>query len=235
MDDNGWKSKWQSDENKADGLLLYHVHEQYGFANATVMEALAAGADGMWCALSEEGASMNHASSAVALTNLARLGNKDVLQRFRTKNIVSAARQVAEITTGERVASKQIVYGSGAVEVCFGFGAIAQGKRTDTDYNGDGMIDELDKFSITEMIGMEIPPVRISTLAAPALVVKRLKQLFGEDEMFTNDNGYLLLVEIKRRLENNIKENYNDPSKLARLWFETFPNQMPEAIAANLS
>ena len=77
--------------------------------------------------------------------------------------------------------------------------------------------------------------VAAGVLAAPALVVKRLKQLFGEDEMFTNDNGYLLLVEIKRRLENNIKENYNDPPKLARLWFETFPTQMPKAIATHLS
>lgn len=226
MDDNGWKSKWQTPENEADGLLLYHVHEQYGFANATVMDALAAGADGMWCGLSEEGASMSHASSAVALTNLARLGNKDVLQRFNTRHIVSAAREVAEITTGKSVRSTQIVYGSGAVDICFGFGAIAQGKRSDnTDYNGDGVINDLDKFSVAGMMNLADAPARISTLASPGLVVKRLKKFFGEDEeMFTDENGRLLLLEIEKNLEANIKENYNEPYNLANLWKETFPN-----------
>jgi hypothetical protein len=231
MDDNGWESKWQYPENIADGLLLYHVHEQYGFANATVMDALAAGADGMWCGLSEEGASMNHASSAVALTNLLRLGNKDVLKRFNTKHLVTAARSVAEITTGKPVYSKQIVYGSGAVEVCFGFGAIAQGTRTNTDYNGDGVINDLDKFSVAGMIDLTDPPARISTLASSGLVVKRLKEFFGEHDMFTEDNAHELIIAIKQRLESNIKEDYNLPFNLACLWHDTFPSKdIPEGI-----
>lgn len=221
MDDNGWTSKWQTCENEVDGMLLYHTHEQYGFANATVLDVLAAGADGMWCGLSEEGASMNHASSTVALTNLARLGNKDVLERFNTKNLVHAARVVASVTTGNPVPPKQIVYGSGAVDVCFSFGAIAQGQRTHSDYNGDGVIDELDQFSVAGFIGMEDPPIRISTLASPDLVAKRLKQCFGENEMFNEENGAKLLKEIKRRLEMNIKEDYNKPEILSKLWMET--------------
>ena len=150
MNENDWESKWQKEENEAEGLLLYHTHEQYGFANATVLDVLAAGADGMWCGLSEEGASLNHASSCVALTNLARLGNKDVQERFNTKKLVSAAKIVAEVTTGNPVPFKQVVYGGGALDECFGFGAIAQGKRTDSDYNGDGKISSLDKFLVAK-------------------------------------------------------------------------------------
>ena len=235
MDENGWKSKFQSISLEPDGLLLYHTHESYGFANATVMDALAAGADGMWCGLSEEGASMNHASSAVALTNLARMGNTDVTQRYKMEHIASAARTVAEVTTGKPVPSKQIVYGSGAVDVCFGFGAIAQGKRTETDYNGDGVVNKLDFFSVAKMIGLEDPPVRISTLASSGLVAKRLKQCFGDDEKFTDENGQLLLLEIKRRLENNIKEDYNSPPALAKLWITTFSDYVPPAMVKVLA
>lgn len=227
MDENGWKSQYQlpKGQRKVDGVLLYHVHEQYGLANATVLDALAAGADGIWCALSEEGASMNHASSAVALTNLARLGNKDIMEQFSTKNIVSAAREVAEVTTGQPVRAKQIVYGSGAVDICFGFGAIAQGRRTNVDYNSDGVVDDLDKFSVARLIGLEDQPARISTLASPSLVVKRLKQCFEEHESFNEENGGLMLAEIRKRLEKNIKEDYNTPEELAKLYEVTFPDK----------
>ena len=29
MDDNDWKSQWQTDENKADGMLLFHVRKYH--------------------------------------------------------------------------------------------------------------------------------------------------------------------------------------------------------------
>ena len=43
------------------GVLLYHTHEQYGLADATNLDALAGGADGMWCGLSKEGAPIGNA------------------------------------------------------------------------------------------------------------------------------------------------------------------------------
>jgi len=223
MDSNGWKSEWQEKENNARGMLLYHVHEQYGLANATVLDVLAAGGDGMWCSISEEGAPMGHACSAVALTNLARLGNKDVLTRYNMGSLVSAARRVASVTTGKPVSARQVVYGSGAVDVCFGFGSIAQGKRVDNiDYNGDGHIDELDRFSVARLIGLKDPPVRISTLASSDLVVRRLTQCFGDKVMFTKQRSQILLLNIKERLENNIKENYTERNQLGKLWNDLF-------------
>lgn len=224
MDSNDWKSKWQQDGQTVDGILLYHVHEQYGLANATVLDALAAGADGMWCGLSEEGAPMGHACSAVALTNLARLGNEHVKTKYIMKNLVEAANTVASETTGTPVPSNQIVYGSGAVDVCFSFGSIAQGTRADNvDYNGDGILDDLDKFSVARQNELEDPPIRISTLASPGLITKRFRQLFDDKIFFTDENSKQLLVEIKRRLEMNIKEEYVTKSQLGKLWKVIFP------------
>jgi len=221
MDTHGWINQFQT-SNIPDGMILYHVHEQYGLSNSTVLDVLTKGADGMWCSLSEEGAPLGHACSAVALTNLARLGNEDVLKRYDCSKLVEAARAVSEITTGQSVPYKQVVYGLGALDVCFGFGAIAQGKREDgVDYDGDGKVTDLDKFSVAGMIGVQDPPVRISTLASAELVSRKLRQCFGEREEFNEDAGMIMLREIKRRLENNIKEDYNRPEILAKLWMET--------------
>jgi hypothetical protein len=43
---------------------------------AVVIECLASGATGIWCAICDEGAATGHAGSLITLTNLARIGNK---------------------------------------------------------------------------------------------------------------------------------------------------------------
>lgn len=225
MDRNDWKSEFQRNAESCEGILLYHVHEEYGLANATVLDALAGGADGMWCGLSEEGAPMGHACSAVALTNLARLGNTYVMEKYNTKNLVNAARNVSMATTGKPVPSKQIVYGSAAVDVCFSFSSINHGKREElVDYDGNGVVNDLDQFSIAKtLIRMKDPPVRVSTLASPSMITTRLKQCFGDSICFSDVRSQELLVEIKRRLMNNIKEEYVQISQLGSLWNDVFP------------
>jgi len=226
MDRNDWKSEFQRNAESCDGMLLYHVHEEYGLANATVLDALAAGADGMWCGLSEEGAPMGHACSAVALTNLYRLGNEYVKAKYNTKNLVNAARKVSIATTGKPVPSKQIVYGSAAEDVCFSFSSINHGKREDdVDYDGNGVVNDYDKFSIaTTLIGMNDQPVRVSTLASSDMITTRLKQCFGDNTCFSDVRSQELLVEIKRRLMNNIKEEYMQIPQLGKLWNDVFPD-----------
>jgi hypothetical protein len=64
-------------------------------ADASQLEALAVGATGIWCAVCDEGAATGHASSAVTLTNLARLGNTHVLEQFDFLKLRHAAAEVA--------------------------------------------------------------------------------------------------------------------------------------------
>ena len=72
----------------------------------------------------EEGAALGHASSAVALANLARLGNRDVVTRYNLRGVIEGARQVTKLTTGAPVAVRQPVYGPRAIEAVFGFTAV---------------------------------------------------------------------------------------------------------------
>ena len=83
MDSGGWTS-----DGETTGLLLVHVHKQWGMADAVVLDSLAAGADGVWSSVCEEGAAQGHAATAVTLANLARLGNTDVLTRYKCAHLV---------------------------------------------------------------------------------------------------------------------------------------------------
>jgi len=88
MDAHGWPSKFQEDGDSIDGALLIHVHRQWGLADAVTLDALAGGCDGLMAAVCEEGAALGHASSAVALANLARLGNRDVVTRYNLRGVI---------------------------------------------------------------------------------------------------------------------------------------------------
>ena len=218
MDQNGWPSLFQQN-GSLDGLLLSHVHEQWGLADAVALDSLAAGADGLWCSICQEGAAMGHASSCVTLMNLVRLGNKDILSRYNPRNFLDAARKVTKITTNKKVASRQLVYGPRAIESVFGFSGIAGGTKDDSFYvDGNGVINDVDRFSLAEFFGLNDPPVRISTLSSPALVVRRLKQCFGDDADFTEEIASKMLDYMKQELIHNYKAEHTSSTGLAMLW-----------------
>ena len=210
-------------------MLLAHAHKQWGLADAAVLDVLAAGGDGIWSSICEEGAAMGHACSAVTLANLARLGNKDVVTRYSTKHLASAARVVMLAVTNKPVAARQLVYGPKAVEAVFGFSGIGGGTRDPTlDFDGNGVIDEIDHFTLAEFLGVEDPPVRITTLASPGLVARRLEQCFGEDPLFTEEAGGKLLMRLKQELELNMEREHTSPVGLAILWDSVFGSFTPE-------
>ena len=80
------------------------MHRQWGLADAVTLDVLAGGCDGIMAAVCEEGAALGHASSAVALANLARLGNRDVVTRYNLRGVIEGARKVTKLTTGAPVA-----------------------------------------------------------------------------------------------------------------------------------
>jgi hypothetical protein len=171
MDSAGWVSYIPPQDRikyldaRPDGLLLAHVHRQWGLADHVQIDALAGGADGIWCSLAEEGGGNGHACSAVTLTNLARLGNKDVLERYNCQNFAHAARTIEFETTCKPCAPRQTIYGPRAIEAVFDFGAIAGGGLTNMDMDGDGDIDEVDRFDLSRFFGFDKAPARISALS----------------------------------------------------------------------
>ena len=235
MDSNGWASRFQTPENEMNGVLLTHVHKQWGMADAVVIECLVNGCDGIWCSVAEEGAAQGHACSAVTLANLARLGNRDVLTRYNCKELAAAARAVTHLTTEKPVHDRQVVYGPRAIEAVFGFGGIAGGASAAADVDGDGDVDDMDAFSLAKFLGVEDPPIRLTSLASPDLWIKRLKQCFGQADahLFTLDAVAKLQDQERQNLENEIDFEYTSPRGLAMLWslaFGSTPRSMMQVL-----
>lgn len=63
--------------------ILVHIHAGAGFENASVIEALLQGADGVWGGLPKKAAVIGHASLGELLANLTRVGNPSVQADYR--------------------------------------------------------------------------------------------------------------------------------------------------------
>jgi hypothetical protein len=62
-----------------DQKILVHMHAGAGFENASLIEAILSGADGVWGGLPKRAAIIGHASLGELLANLVRAGNQNVL------------------------------------------------------------------------------------------------------------------------------------------------------------
>ena len=192
MKANGW-----------NGKLLVHVHERWGFADAVQMECLQNGADGVWCSVCIEGAATGHSCSAVTIMNLVRLGNKHVMEKFNCQYLRKAAIAVTEITTGEKTAPKQVVYGERALDVTFDLGSMGAGAEA---------------FDMADFFGVKAP-TRISTMATPDMIRDRLCELFGQGGVDCSDKiAKNMQKEILKDLTAGIKEEYMSAHGVALLY-----------------
>jgi len=173
--------------NNFKGHLLVHVHEKFGYCDVTALEVLASGATGVWASVCLEGSSMGNAASCVTLLNLIRMGNKKVLERYNCTYLRQAAINVTKITTGIDPHIKQPIYGARALDMVF-------------DMNQE-------EFDLAEFFGQK-PPVRITTMASPAMFQLHLVNIFGEDKAFTIEIGKKMKEVMLEDLRTGRKEEY---------------------------
>ncbi|KAJ8051178.1 hypothetical protein HOLleu_04643 [Holothuria leucospilota] len=186
MDDNKWK-----------GHLLVHVHEKFGYCDATALQVLMDGADGIWASVCAEGAAMGNAPSCVTLLNLIRLGNKKVLKKFNCTYLRKAAINVTKITTGQEPHIKQPIFGARAIDFVFDLTP--------------------EEFDLASFFG-EKAPVRITTMASKEMIQERMIELFGEDPQFTLEMTYKMKELILEDLRTGRKEEYMSVVGLALLF-----------------
>ena len=63
-------------------------------------------------------------------------------------------------------------------------------------------------------------PIRISTLSSERMIVARLQNLFGENELFNDDVAAEMKRNMIKDLEENRKEEYmSEPGKFSLHWF----------------
>jgi len=199
MDENDWK-----------GHLLVHVHEKFGYCDATALQVLMDGADGIWASVCAEGASMGNAPSAVTLMNLIRLGNKKVLKKFNCSYLRKAAINVTRISTGKDPHIKQPVFGARAVDFVFDL--------------------KPEEFDLASFFGQKAP-VRITTMASKEMIQTHLVDSFGEDEQFTLEIGEKMKALILEDLRSGRREEYMSPVGIALL-FDRAGGSLTSAMSA---
>ena len=106
--------------------VLFHCHAGNGMENASVIEALLAGADGYWAGLDKESSTIGHASMAELLANLVRAGNTRVSERYLMQDLLPICQAMHRINDEEDLPETWPIQGSNAYrQMLSGFDQIA--------------------------------------------------------------------------------------------------------------
>lgn len=206
-------------KNEFDGHFLVHVHQQWGLHNAGNLECFANGATGIWCSVSEEGAALGHASSALTIMNLIRLGNTKVLHKYHCTYLRKAAQRITKIVTGRPAHPKTPIYGARAVDQVFGLGGMGG------NIGGFGSLDLAQFF--------DIPLTkRITTLATNQMIVDRMVRLFGEHPSYNVEMAEEMKKKMLEDYRDDRKEEYHSPVGLATLFDKAGGKKTPAMLRA---
>ena len=110
--------------------LLVHVHSGSGFENASVVEALLNGADGIWGALPKRAAMIGHASLGELIANLARVGNP-YMQNYRLDQLLPLATWLQVLDEDELVPDDIPILGNNAYRLTMNFFEQQEGRFMD--------------------------------------------------------------------------------------------------------
>jgi isopropylmalate/homocitrate/citramalate synthase len=100
--------------------LLMHVHAGAGVENASAIEALLRGADGIWGGLPKQAAIIGHASLGELIANLVRAGNPH-MQQYQLHKLLPLATSLAELDAGAPVPDDVPVLGRNAYRLTLDF------------------------------------------------------------------------------------------------------------------
>ncbi|CAH0312162.1 hypothetical protein SRABI118_04838 [Massilia sp. Bi118] len=100
--------------------LLMHLHAGAGVENASAIEALLRGADGIWGGLPKQAAIIGHASLGELIANLVRAGNPH-MQQYQLHKLLPLATSLAELDAGAPVPDDVPVLGRNAYRLTLDF------------------------------------------------------------------------------------------------------------------
>ncbi len=101
--------------------LLVHMHTGAGFENASLIEALLQGADGVWGGLPKRAAIIGHASLGELIANLMRVGNTYVQSAYRVDQLLPLATSLQVLDEAGPVPDDLPVLGANAYRLTLDF------------------------------------------------------------------------------------------------------------------
>ncbi len=193
--------------------ILAHPHSGNGMEDAATIEAVVAGADGVWAGFTPQAAQGGHGSALMFLTNLVRAGNPHVGRLYQLEKLVEVARRMWQILDRHDIEPNQPVVGERAY------------RYVDQYFEQTDQPCDLDPKLIGADAGYEIMPAW-----APTYVIgKRLEEL-GYDAEICNDRALLhrMRALINRSQMDGGHVRFDEPAALA-----TLVDQAREDLAEN--
>jgi hypothetical protein len=183
--------------------ILVHVHGGAGFENASVIEALLNGADGIWGGLPKRAAIIGHASIGELLANLRRVGNRHV-ERYQLDTLLPFANDLQRLDDMAPVPDDLPVLGHNAYRL------------TLTTFRQTG-----DRF-------MDLPPETIgghygyrvcAVISDPPVIAGRLAEITGlPADHFPKEITQQMVRLIRRDLRTGRRIDYDKPDQLLDLY-----------------
>ena len=133
--------------------LVVHMHAGGGFENASLIEALLEGADGVWGGLPKRAAIIGHASLGELIANLVRVGNTS-MQQYQLANLLPLATGLQILDEQERVPDDLPILGSSAYRLTLEFFRQRPGRFMDLPPDAIG-----GRYGSRSGPGVSAPPV----------------------------------------------------------------------------
>jgi hypothetical protein len=183
--------------------LLVHMHAGGGFENASVIEALINGADGVWGGLPKRAAIIGHGSLGELIANLVRLGNTSMTQ-YQVPNLVPFANRLQNMDDNEANLPDTPMLGANAYRVTLDFFRQVPGRFMD-----------LPPEVIGAQSGYRVCPL----VSGPTVLAGRLSEVLGEPPSNFPTSVTEQMVRLMRRdLRAGNKIVYDDPTQLVALY-----------------
>jgi hypothetical protein len=183
--------------------LLVHMHSGGGFENASLIEALLQGADGVWGALPKSAAIIGHASLGELIANLVRVGNRH-MQRYRLHDLLPLATSLQVLDDEAPVPDDVPILGANAYRLTLDF---FRQKKT--------RFMDLAPEAIGGRYGFRICPLA----ADPVVLAGRLAEVTGRGAHEFSKDVLLQMIRLMRRdLRAGVRIVYDEPEHLIELY-----------------
>jgi hypothetical protein len=183
--------------------ILVHVHAGAGFENASVLEALLQGADGVWGGLPKRAAVIGHASLGELIANLIRLGNPH-MQAYRLDRLLPLATQLQHLAEDGPAADDTPILGRNAYRLPLSFFRQRPGRPMDL---------------VPEAIGGNYRYRICPVVSDPDVVAGRLAEVTGRPaDSFPIDVLQRMRRLMRRDLRAGIRIAYDRPEDLIELY-----------------
>ena len=190
-----------------DAKFLIHCHWYFGMAEASQLQALCNGVNGVWAAVCKTGAQTGHACSTMTAVNLLRAEiDYPISEKYNLEEMCEAARQITEIVTRKPCDPHEEIYGSHAFDIPYFMVSLPSCRYS--------------IHSVLIKIGVKERAVRLNTLSMVSSVYHAMVYYFGKPEETGWNPEYCRKMHdaINNHLLTGLSRDYNSPLGLGHLY-----------------